>query len=246
MLGWFRSKAKCPVDPVAREWIDTRWAWLENEFGIDLLRSRPVILPNSEFFPEPYNGKEEEVPILLDRMCRYMEIDPTTVELSLYDDRNRVFVDDFQQGTAGLYHQEGDKFHICIEVNNLHDPLAIVATIAHELGHVHLLGHGRISEEEIDHEPLTDLLSVFLGMGALTANSVIRELNWNSGNWSGWSMSRMGYLRLEHFGYAFAKFARSRNETGKDWASHLRLDVRTSFKQAMRFLAEESLNSQIQ
>lgn len=174
-----------------------------------------------------------------------MEIDPSTVELSFYEDNNPVYVGETRQGTAGLYRQEGGKYRIWVEVKNLHDPLAIVATLAHELCHVHLLGHGRLSEDEEDHEPLTDLLTVFLGVGVFTANAVIREVNWQHGNVSGWSMSRQGYLGMTHFGYAFAKFARSRGENGRDWASELRLDVRSAFKQSMRFLSDQESSSSL-
>jgi hypothetical protein len=115
-----------------------------------------------------------------------------------------------------------------------------VGTLAHELGHVHLLGHGRVSDQAADHEPLTDLLTVYLGMGIFTANSVIREHYWHEGQVWGWNIGRSGYLGMPDFGYAFARFARARVEEGAEWVSELRLDVRSAFKQAMRFLAEEA------
>lgn len=125
-------------------------------------------------------------------------------------------------------------------MGNLDDPVALVGTMAHELGHVHLLGHGRVSEDAEDHEPLTDLLTVFFGMGVFTANSVIRENYWSAGQVSGWSMGRRGYLGMHQYGYAFARFARARSEDGSDWSRELRLDVRTAFRDAMRFLAQPS------
>jgi hypothetical protein len=42
------------------------------------------------------------------------------------------------------------------------------------------------------------------------------------------------------YGYAFARFARARSEDGAEWVRELRLDVRSAFKKAMRFLAEEA------
>jgi hypothetical protein len=39
-------------------------------------------------------------------------------------------------------------------------PKALVATIAHELGHVLLLGDGRVATQQQDHEPLIYLLTV--------------------------------------------------------------------------------------
>src|SRR5262249_53438579 len=130
------------------------------------------------------------------------------------------------------------KFRIWIEASNLHDPLALVATLSHELGHVLLLGHGRISADAEDHEPLTDLLTAYLGMGVFTANAVLREKYWDGGSTSGWSMGRRGYLTMPMYGYALALFARDRDEENPPWADALRRDVRSAFDQARRFLSK--------
>jgi hypothetical protein len=240
MFGWLRSKSECPVDAATREWIDIRWSWLEEQFGLELLRNASVVLPRPEFFPDPFHGTEEDARRMLDRTCCYMGIDSTTVELSLYEDQNPVYEAGLRQGTAGMYHTDAGKFRVWLEVANLDDPLAMVGTMAHELGHIHLLGHGRISDEVEDHELLTDLLTVYFGMGVFTANSVVREHYWSAGQVSGWSIGRRGYLGMPEYGYAFARFARARGEDGTEWARELRLDVRSAFKQAMRFLAEET------
>jgi hypothetical protein len=240
MLGWFRSKPQCPVDPATRGWVDERWAWLEDQFGLERLLDTEVILPRPEYFPDPYHGTERDVRRMLDRVCGYMDIDPAAVCLSLYEDRNPVYEGDWRHGTAGLYHPEAGRFRIWVEVSNLNDPLALAGTLAHELGHVHLLGHGRISEEVEDHEPLTDLLTVYFGLGVFTANSVLRENSWHAGAVSGWSMGRRGYLGMPVYGYAFALFARARGEDGSAWSAELRLDVRSAFKDAMRFLSQDT------
>lgn len=240
MFGWFRSPPVCPIDSAIRQWVDDRWEWLTEQFGLERLRSCRVILPRAEFFPDPYQGTDDDVRRMLNRVCGYMGIDPASVELSLYEDRKPVFEGEWSHGTAGLYHPEGAKFQIWVNAKNVLDPLAIVATMAHELGHVHLLGHQRISNEAEDHEPLTDLLTVFLGLGVFNANSVIREHSWNEGNWSGWSIARLGYLDMPVYGYAFAKFAMSRDEDGVGWARELRLAVRTDFQSSLRLLKAEA------
>lgn len=239
MLGWFRSQPVCPVGADTRTWIDNRWKWLENQFGRRRLRNLTVVLPRPEFFPEPYYGEEEDVRRMLDRVCQYMGLDPATIELSLYDERESVHLEGWRSGTAGLYEPEDGRYRIWVEASGLDDPAGVVATLAHELGHVHLLGHGRISAEAEDHEPLTDLLTVFLGLGVFTANAVIRESTWRAGATSGWKIGRQGYLGMPVFGYALARFARARGEDGSAWSRELRLDVGTPFKQAMRFLEHE-------
>jgi hypothetical protein len=134
----------------------------------------------------------------------------------------------------------GHRHHFCLPLGDLAQgqEYEYVCPETGTLAHVHLLGHGRITDEAEDHEPLTDLLTVFLGMGVFTANSVIREKYWHAGQWSGWSMGRRGYLSMPMYGYAFALFARARGEDGSAWARELRLDVRSAFEQALRFVSE--------
>jgi hypothetical protein len=228
--------------------VDQRWVWLESQFGAEHVRKARVVLPRPEFFPDAYSGTDEDARILFDRVCGYMQIDPSTVELSLYDEtnpmiNNPIFGAQQWHGTAGLYHADGGKYRIWVEAENLNDPLGMVGTMAHELGHVHLLGHKRLTGEEEDHEPLTDLLTVFFGMGVFTANSVIREQSWQDGQYSGWKIGRRGYLGMPIYGYALAVFARSRGEDGSKWSGELRPDVRSAFKQSMRFLAAEPTGS---
>ena len=60
---------------------------------ITILSERPrtarVVLPRPEYFPDPFRGTAEDASRMLDRVCGYMDIDPGTVELSFYQDRNR-------------------------------------------------------------------------------------------------------------------------------------------------------------
>jgi hypothetical protein len=233
----FGFKPECPIDPPTREWIDRRWDWLTREFGSERLRSAQVILPSPEFFPDAYSGTEDDVRVMLDRVCEFMDLNPDSIELSIYRERRPIHGAGWHEGAAGLYHEEDGKYQIEIEAANIDDPQRLVATIAHELGHVHLLGHGRIDPETEDHEPLTDLLTVFLGLGVFTANSVIHEKYWRAGEVSGWSIGRQGYLTMPMYGYALAKFTLARWDEQPPWAKLLRPDVRSPFTKSLRFLA---------
>ena len=65
-----------------------------------------------------------------------------------------------------------------------------------------LLGEGRITGDEADHEPLTDLTTVFFGMGIFNANSTFRFKQWTNGNMHGWKAATLEYLNETTFGYA--------------------------------------------
>jgi tetratricopeptide (TPR) repeat protein len=238
MFGWLHPK--CPLAADDQHWIEWRMTWLADQFGLERVRRRAVILPTDEFFPEPYEATTEGVRRLLDRVARYMEVEPGRVDLDFYSRRKPVAFNaeliDPHSGAAGIYDERSGRITIWLEVANLADPVDVVATLSHELAHVHLLGDRRISDSEPDHEPLTDLLTVFLGLGVFTANAVLRDRNWHAGQWEDWSVARKGYLTARLFGYALALFAWYRGERSPGWVRHLRLDAGDSLKKGLRFL----------
>jgi hypothetical protein len=242
MLGWF-GKPTCPVDDEIREWVESRWHWLGGAFGWDRLRKAEVILPTPQHFPDSYDpGEEDSIRKLFDRVCGYAGVNPTRFRLEFYSEEDAPPLEDARgrrSGTAGLY-EAGAAPTVWIEVSKLDDPVSVIGTMAHEVGHELLLGEGRVSDQEEDHEPSTDLLTVFLGLGVFPANSSVLSTSWYSGGWSGWSIGRQGYLDMRTFGYAFALFARMRGEPRAAWVRELRLDVRDSFRKGLRFLDDRN------
>ncbi|QDT24306.1 hypothetical protein [Gimesia chilikensis] len=238
MFGWFRSKPTCPVTAEEKSWIEERFTWLIDEFGMQRLTKGTFILPTAEFFPDDYDLTHGSIRSLMNRVAEYMDVDPVDLRLRFYEEARPEFEGMMTEGSAGLYGKVGNKHEIWLELNTLEDPLRAVATLAHEIGHVLLLGERRISPDEEDHEMLTDLITVYMGMGLFPANMVMQENYWDDGPLSGWSMSRQGYLSMNMFGYAFALYAIARGELSPKWLSQLRLDVRTACKQGMHYVNE--------
>ncbi len=241
MWRLFRSDASCPVGPDERTWIEGRFAWLSGQFGPGIPKDARVVLPTPEFFPDPYHNRPEDIPPLFERVCGYLGLDPARFELALYSeaDRPRLVGEDGRSigGTAGLY-QGGERPVVWVEYSQLADPPALVATLIHEACHDLLHGAGRLTGDEPDHELVTDLLTVYLGLGIITANATIREAYWTAGNVSGWQIGRQGYLTQTMYGYALALFAGARGEAKPGWLKRLRPDVRVPCQQGIRFLAE--------
>jgi len=215
--------------------------WLIDEFGDEPLRHANVILPTPEFFPDEFSEDESDVRSLLDRVCGYMCVDPERVKLEFFTDESHQLecslptYEYSHDGAAGTYRKRRGKFIIAIESSQTNDPMNLVATIAHELGHVRLLGEDRVDPDE-DHEPLTDLLTVFLGMGVFTGNAAFSFTQWTNAFSQGWQAQRRGYLTEEMFGYALALFARVRGEGKPAWSKYLEGNVGAYFKGAHRFL----------
>ncbi|MGN6368579.1 MAG: hypothetical protein ACTHN5_09990 [Phycisphaerae bacterium] len=240
MFGWLFSS--CPVDPMAKAWIERRLRWLMDEFGSDLFLNARNILPTNDFFPDKIESPEQGATVLVERTCEYMRVPTSTIELDFFSDKGRPQLVNSEGhalgGAAGLYSEGDGRFHIHINRSQLHDPMHLVGTIAHELAHVRLLGENRISRDAFDNELLTDLTVVFHGMGIFLANV---PRNWQSDNkrWPGTDLVRPEYMSLPMFAYALALRSQMRFETSFKWTKHLRPAVRAEFKQSMRFLNKQ-------
>ena len=225
-------KPRSPLHDEQRRWIDERFGWLLRSFGEERL-SGPVITPTDQFFPDRYSATQEDATHLFARVCSYMHVDSRRIDLQFYDSAAAdvvaaAYFPPLQEGYAlGVFNESDGQITIWIERSDFDKPESLIGTMAHELGHVHLLADGRCTATLEDHEPLTDLLTVFWGFGVFTANSVVRESNWKSGNMHGWSLSRRGYLRMPELAYALAVYADIRGESRPAWTAHLRRDVRS-------------------
>ncbi len=238
----FRRRTKCPVDRELERWVEARFAWLVAQFGLEALRRTPAVRPDEAFFPDRFDGTERTARSLFDRVCQYMGVPPQRVLLRLYEEGRQldlapgIIVTSDEGGTAG-YYEAAEQETVWLETSVLNHPMSCIATMAHELAHVKLLGSRALTAAEEDHEPLTDLATVYFGMGIFNANSVIVDEQWTSaGGWSGWSMGRAGYLDEATFGYALALFAWLRGENKPAWFRDLRPGVRTVSRQGLRYL----------
>lgn len=236
MLDWLRSKPKCPVDDPTKNWIEARFSWLTEELGLERLQTGRTVIPSEEFLPLTYECTEDGIHDLMCRVASYMDVDPTTLNLGFYEDGSPQYEGVVNSRTAGLYTKTDEKFDIWLEVYSLEDAASVIGTLSHEIGHVILLGQNRISTDEPDHEELTDLLTVFMGLGIFPANSVVHESNWRDGQWSGWSVGKRGYLSMDMFGYAMSLYTLARDDPFPQWAVHLRPDVRAALKRGVRYI----------
>ena len=226
MLGWLRPR--CPLATGGKMWIEFRMRWLAGKLGIDRLIGSEVILPEPRYFPDPYNRAPEDARRIFDRVCGYMKLDPDKFVLE-------IVPDDSIPGAAGLYYQE-ERPRIVLAESRLSDPERLVAAISHELAHEILLGGGLITVQEEDHEPLTDLLPVFLGLGVFTANAPVRDRSHFQNHMHHFKIDFQGYLPSHVLGYALALFAYARGETRPAWARYLRLDAAEPFKAGLRYV----------
>lgn len=239
---------KLPVTDEERLWVDEGFHRLSRMLGSSRIHNAKVVLPTDEYFPDPFTPTEAGLEALFRRVCTYMGVPRSHVELAIIPDSSEIVemlpaYRHKSEGPAGLHfgkHSEEEHPLVAVRQRLLKDPLTVVATLAHELGHVILLGGGHLDPEAEDMEPMTDLVTVYLGLGVFNANASRRFQQFQDDRKQGWSMNRLGYLPEPVFAYALARFARERGEEKPAWTSHLSTNLKVWFRQSADWLKKEN------
>lgn len=226
------------IDADTKAWIDARSGWLLNRFGWERVRMCRVVIPNAEFFPDPHVDIEAGARSILDRVCEFLAIDPRGVDLSLFH-LNRLDEEDFSFNND--IRVAGTRIHLSLDASQFAKPMEMAATMAYELSRHELLRCGYVDQHSDDLEPLADLLTVFRGLGVITSNAALRDLNWQTDAWEDRQISRHSYCTMPMFGYALALFSQVRGEDSPGWAKYLRADVRHAFRKSSRYFSRAGL-----
>jgi hypothetical protein len=243
MFGWFQPS--CPCDRHAKEWVEERLQWLIEEFDDTAFSGRRIVLPTQQFFPDPYDGSEESVRAMLDRVCGYMDVVPELVVMELVSNYSRSgqlgIVNDaghaLPTDPAGTFEELVDgRFRIRIDTSEFDNTVGLVGTMAHELAHLRLMGEGRIMSEVYDNELLTDLTTVVFGLGIFLASSPRAWLSHFNSYWPGTTIKKPEYMTGPMFGYALAHLAWFRGEEQPAWAKHLHLNARPDLRHGIKYL----------
>lgn len=212
------------------KWVHDRFEWLIATLGLDRLWKSSFLTPSVRDFPDKYTGTEADAAVLLSRICGYLDLDVNRIKLGFFSDDDPLECElaGIPSNAAGLYQYEQEKSSIWLNRSELADAESLVSTISHELCHEILLGGQYLdADEDLDHEEVTDLLTVFAGFGVFSANACVRERNWHEGHLEYSETKRKGYLSMAVLAYALALSAWYRKESKPDWYQALRPDVRS-------------------
>jgi hypothetical protein len=232
-----RSALKAPRERLpggSRRWIRTSMDWLMSEFGRDVLL-RPIVLP-ADVIPDGYDGTEAAASALCGRIDDRMDLQPGQCGLSFAlngarSPVNRLMVKE----QSGRWIRGDGQNQIELAPALAADPVALTAIYAHEVGHELLLGSGRITLwRRPDHEPLTDLITVFYGLGIFTANAAYERRPRPNGR--GKQPLARGYLREAALSEALAYYAMLRGERHPAWDTHLDPPVRRGMRNHLAVL----------
>ena len=234
----------CPVSERSRLWLENAFLLLLIFFGKENTQQRPVLTPHHSDFPIQYGGTEETAFDTMKIVAAQMEVPFDSIQLAFYDDEMRevstgspfggkIYLGALKEDqiASGVYlgQTEDGKYELWLNRKNLSEPESLVATLAHEIAHIKLLGENRIKE---NNEPLTDLTMVIFGLGIFGANVAFKTTQ----TFESYGWSSGGYLSQMEWGYALALFAHLRQEQSPKWINHLTTNVKSDFLLGQQFI----------
>ncbi len=182
------------VDEETQGWVLDSFDWaIEN--GL-LTAQTPLILPDRESFPIPKAPHDQLVPELVQRLAGMMGIGSAPIRVEALD----VLPPEYRydptalSAVGGTWQSDGTEARITYDPAMVATPLALIATMAHEVMHhrLHLTAldlPGGAEAEELS----TDLHCITMGFGVVQMAGAEQ---------AGWQ----GYLRQETRAFALAVF----------------------------------------
>ena len=244
MLGLFGPRL--PIDEEELEWQLATFKWLQLEFGD--LAGRPLVVPTPACFPPSTRKGHGRVEDLFGHVRRAAGMEDWPCEL-----RAGAADRPIQVGPALLLRHEGapapcgtfqvtgedGRTRVVITYNPdlADDPTAMIATLAHELGH-YLMSSAASDPPggwEL-HELHTDIAAVYLGFGLFLANSARSFAQFQDATTSGWSARTQGYLGEGALVTALAIFQDLAGNDPAEAAPYLKDYLEKDFRRAARAL----------
>jgi hypothetical protein len=138
------TRPKLPITEEKQRWIDGSFLRLASLVGAQRLLEATVVLPTPQHFPDRYDRSKDALRRMFHRVAIWMKMNPADTDLKLFltgEGMTREFLPFFSgqtSGAGGLYHHDPTvRPQISINQDQMKDPVALVATLAHELGHCH-------------------------------------------------------------------------------------------------------------
>ncbi len=219
--------------------------------GGDGFVAAPIVLPDDRAFPDRWAGDAPSVYRLLRRLLSYAGLDELDLRLALdHYSEATIAVDAHgnaqvagREGVAGWF--AGIDHGVCqfgVDLDQLEDPAGLAGTLAHEVAHAWRAWLDVVDRNRDVEERLTDLTTVYLGFGLLTANASQRFVSGaRDGLGSFWRSSHGGYLAPQALCFLLAVQAVVRDEDVKLLARQLSSNQAACFRAACALLDRDAL-----
>jgi hypothetical protein len=255
-LGVLCSRQRL-IEPSRAVWVLRRLSWLIHQRPAEENARFPLLQPDPRFFPDPSEARPEGLPRLLARLQQFTQLDHLRIATRVLDDRRREAPAPLpdaglvhREGFAGCFHYSSGRYEIQVVSSMFADPICLVGTLGHELGHVFLHHRLRIGLTRSrrqsgakaappDLEPLTDLAATYLGFGLFVCESAFRFRSWSDGLSEGWSASKFGYLSQAEAAFALGLFLVMRKTPPPEALGQVGASARAYLNRALEFFEEQ-------
>lgn len=243
MFGLFGKRNL--LDDELAGWQFDVFAWLlRHTGGFAAFGQRRGVFPTSACFPHSAEHGHALAEAMFDQVRAHagMADWPCVVQPQEHDPDPLVgpalLVQGAPQSPAGTYRGTEDGALITYHPRQLGDPMALVATFAHELAHYRTERFPEPPPGGWDvWEPATDLAAVFLGFGIFLANAHFRFSQHSDGQTMGWQSQRQGYLSEPEILHMQAIFSNLLELPAAGTLPHLKPALRGMFKRLYREVA---------
>jgi hypothetical protein len=216
--------------------------------------SAAVVAPDPRWFPGVWDRSPRAIVNVLRRLLCYAGLDQLEVALDVVDEgdaRSRsapsfIVEPPHREVAAWFAGIEDDTCWFGVFVSRLQGAEDFVAVMAHEVAHAYRRFHGLEVPNRDAEEELTDLTTVYLGTGVLTANGAYRYRSGavGEGPFSGhqWTHNRLGYLSHECMSFLLAAQCHARDLPPPELrrvARMLEPNQRASFEAALEHFEEQ-------
>lgn len=162
---FFKKKKK-----LTQEWVNQKIGHLYFSLKNEMEKTRSPFFPSRDFYNE-WSDNDFSLAVMAQKILFYL------------DEPVGNFIVAFHNGlgdTPGVFTvtEEGQEV-IFVNDKYIQDPYAVGAVLAHEIMHLYLMSRKHIVLEDAnENELLTDLGTIYLGLGILVINGMSYKSNW--------------------------------------------------------------------
>jgi len=185
---------------VDRKWVDAQLSGLEPKLALTALASSNVFEPDAGFYRLLESGLDDELSAASAGVASHLKLQPApsvAYEWGIKMRPEHAGTITLRATTPGV---------VVIPMAYVGRPWALGAILAHELTHQFMFFAGLRLPDPVDDEPLTDLVSIAVGLGKLVLNGAIVEKGLGT-----YEATMLGYMPAELKAYAYVEVCRMRS-----------------------------------
>lgn len=150
-------------------WVGEKMGYLYFRLQKEMDKTRHPFFPDKNFY-SCWSGNNADLMVTAKTILSYL--DESVGNLSIF------FTNNLSE-TPGSFSVSNGTEVIAINERYKNDPCSAVAVLSHEITHLYLMSRrGIFLTDEQENELLTDIATIYLGLGILVVNGMIFRSNW--------------------------------------------------------------------